>query len=79
MNFELQTCIENTPGAFKSAVDMSFLVPALARICVLKIVKDIKEFCPGVNFGDLGKYQSIVGPFQYLCELQHRSIDDRSK
>ena len=50
---------------------MSYPVPALARICVLKIVKDIKDFCPGVNFGDLGKYHFTVGPFQYLCESQH--------
>ena len=58
---------------FESAVEMAFPVPTLTRICILKIVKDIKEFCPGVNFGDLGKCQFTVGPFEYLCEYQHRS------
>ena len=47
---------------------MAFPVPTLRRVCVLKIVKDIKEFCPGISFGDLGKYQFIVGPFEYLCK-----------
>ena len=53
---------------------MAFPVPTLTRICILKIVKDIKEFCPGVNFGDLGKCPYTVGPFEYLCEYQHRSL-----
>ena len=35
----------------------------------MKIVKEIREFCPGVSFGDLGRYQFIVGPFEYLCKL----------
>ena len=47
---------------------MAFPVLSLKRVCVLKIVKDIRDFCPGVNFEDLGRYQFIVGPFEYLCE-----------
>ena len=45
---------------------MAFLVPSLRRISVLKIVEEIKQFCPGVSFEDLGKYIYVVGPFEYL-------------
>ncbi len=41
-------------------------VPSLTRICVLKVVEEIRSFCPGVTFEDLGKYKYIVGPFEYL-------------
>ena len=47
---------------------MSLSVPSLKRICVVKIVRDIKDFCHGVTFEDLGKYQYVVGPFEYLCK-----------
>ena len=45
---------------------MAFAGPSLRKLCVLKIVKEIKQFCPGVSFEDLGKYIYIVGPFEYL-------------
>ena len=37
-----------------------------------KIVDDIKLFCRGVDFEDLGKdppNEKIVGPLENLCEL----------
>ena len=44
-------------------------VPSLRRLCVLKVVRDIREFFQeGVRFEDLGQYRFIVGPFEYLCE-----------
>ena len=45
---------------------MAFAGPSLRKLCVLKIVKEIKQFCPGLSFEDLGKYIYIVGPFEYL-------------
>jgi len=45
---------------------MAFAVPSLRRICVLKIVEEIRQFCSGVPFEDLGKYLYIVGPFDRL-------------
>ena len=47
---------------------MDLAVPSLRRVCVLKVVEEIRQFCPGVPFEDLGKYQFIVGPFEYICK-----------
>ena len=52
---------------------MAMSVPSLRRICVLKVVEEIRNFCPGVAFEDLGKYYYIVGPLEYLCKGQCQS------
>ena len=44
-------------------------VPSLRRLCVLKVVKDIRNFVQkNLPFEDLGQYRFVVGPFEYLCE-----------
>ena len=53
---------------------MAFSAPSLTRICVIKIVKDIKKFCYGLRFDDLGKFKFIVGPFDNLCEGPHTHV-----
>ncbi len=50
---------------------MAFSAPSLTRICVIKVVTDIKKFCYGLTFDDLGKFKFIVGPFDNLCETAH--------
>ncbi len=57
---------------------MAFSAPSLTRICVIKIVKDIKKFCYGLRFDDLGKFKFIVGPFDNLCEGPHTHVHVRT-
>lgn len=52
-----------------------FSVPSLTRVCVNKIVNDIKLFCQGVDFEELGRHTSqdfLVGPLENLCKLVHQ-------
>ena len=48
-----------------------FSVPSLTRVCVNKIVNDIKLFCQGVDFEELGSrtpQDLVVGPLENLCK-----------
>ena len=47
---------------------MAFSAPSLTRVCVAKIAKDIRNFCYGTRFEDLGRFKYIVGPFDNLCK-----------
>lgn len=43
-------------------------VPSLMKVCVVKIVEEIRELQQGVDFDDLGKYKFVIGPFENLCK-----------
>lgn len=47
---------------------MDSRVPSLTKVCVSKIVKEIKLFCRGVDFDQLGKQWLIPGPLENLCK-----------
>lgn len=49
-----------------------YSVPTLTRVCVNKIVNEIKLFCRGVDFEDFGigsPHEVVVGPLENLCEF----------
>lgn len=50
---------------------MAFTAPSLSRLCVSEIVRDIKQFCYGVKFEDLGRFKYIIGPFDNVCKSKH--------
>lgn len=54
-----------------------YSVPSLTRVCVSKIVNEIKLFCRGVEFEDLGTHSAeeiLVGPLENLCKYESRQI-----
>lgn len=47
---------------------MNSRVPTLSKTCVSKIVSDIRLFCRGTDFDDLGNHSTILGPLENLCK-----------
>ena len=43
-------------------------VPSLSKVCVSKIVGEIKQFCCGADFDELGNHSAILGPLENLCK-----------
>lgn len=50
---------------------MAFSVPSLTKICVNKVVKEIKKFCYGVKFEEISKFKYIIGPFENICKYSN--------